>query len=52
MSPNMVQASLHIEIEKGTAIEDANVIAHEVEKSQQSCDCDYCIIHVDPAKNY
>lgn len=51
VGPNMIQASLHIEVERGTRIEDANSIAHEVErKVSKAVDCDYCIIHVDPAR--
>ncbi|HSQ49092.1 MAG TPA: cation diffusion facilitator family transporter, partial [Candidatus Deferrimicrobiaceae bacterium] len=51
VGPNMVQASLHIEVKRGTPIEYANSIAHEVEKKvSKVVDCNYCIIHIDPAK--
>lgn len=50
VGPNMVQASVHIEVKRGTAIENANNIAHEVEREvSKIVDCDYCVIHVDPA---
>jgi cation diffusion facilitator family transporter len=51
VGPNMVQASLHLEVRNGTPIEKANRIAHEVErKVGKVVDCDYCIIHVDPER--
>lgn len=46
---NMIQASLHVEVAKGTPIETANTIAHEVEaRVSKVLDCDYCVIHMDP----
>ena len=50
VGPNIIQASFHIEVEKGKSIEDADRIAHEVEeRASKEVDCQYCVIHVDPA---
>lgn len=50
VGPNIIQASLHIEIEKGSSIENADRIAHEVEERVgKEVNCQYCVIHVDPA---
>ena len=52
VGPNIIQASLHIEIEKGTSIENADKIAHEVkEKVSRVTNCQYCVIHVDPTND-
>lgn len=49
VGPNIIQASLHLEVEKGTPIEEADRIAHEAEKRiSQKVNCQYCVIHVDP----
>jgi cation diffusion facilitator family transporter len=50
VGPSVIQASLHIEVEKGTSIENADRIAHEVEERvSKEVNCQYCVIHVDPA---
>lgn len=52
VGPNIIQASFHLEVEKGTSIEDADRIAHEVEeKASEEVNCQYCVIHVDPTNN-
>jgi cation diffusion facilitator family transporter len=52
VGPNIIQASLHMEVEKETSIEEANRIAHEVEERVgQEVNCQYCVIHVDPTNN-
>jgi len=49
VGPNVVQASLHVEVDNGTPIEVADRIAHEVEKKVgELTHCEYCLIHVDP----
>jgi cation diffusion facilitator family transporter len=50
VGPSMVQASLHIEVIRGTPIETADRIAHEVEERvSKEVNCQYCTIHVDPS---
>jgi cation diffusion facilitator family transporter len=52
VGPNIIQASLHVEVEKGTSIENADRIAHEVEeRASKKVNCQYCVIHVDPTKD-
>ncbi|MDD5083093.1 MAG: cation diffusion facilitator family transporter [Dehalococcoidales bacterium] len=49
VGPNIIHAGLHIEIARGTLVEDADRIAHDVEKRvSQETGCQHCIIHVDP----
>ncbi len=48
VGPNIVHAGYHVKVAKGTPIEEANRIAHEVqEKVSQKTGCQHCIIHVD-----
>ena len=50
VGPNMIQASFHIEVARGTSIENADRLAHEVEeKVSKEVNCQYCTIHVDPS---
>ncbi len=50
VGPDVIQASFRIEVAKGTLIEDADRISHEVdEKVSREANCQYCVIHVDPA---
>jgi len=50
VGPNAVHAGLHIEVARGTSIEEADRIAHEVERRvSQDTGCQHCVIHVDPA---
>lgn len=50
VGPNIIQASLHVEVEKGTPAEKADRIAHEVEeKVSMNVSCQYCVVHIDPA---
>ena len=51
VGPNIIQASFHIEVEKGTPVEESDRIAHEVERRvSQEVSCQYCVIHVDPVE--
>lgn len=53
VGPNMIQASLHIQVAKGTPIEDSDRIAHQVEKEvSENVNCNYCVIHVDPKDDF
>ena len=48
----IVHAGFHVEVAKGTPIEEADRIAHEVEKRvSRETGCQHCVIHVDPANN-
>lgn len=50
VGPNAVHAGFHIEVVKGTLIEEADRIAEEVrERVSRETGCQYCVIHVDPA---
>jgi len=50
VGPNIVHAGLHIDVARGTPIEEADRIAHEVEQRvSQDTGCQHCVIHVDPA---
>jgi len=50
VGPNVVHAGFHIEVAKGTPIEEADRIAEEVkEKVSRETGCQHCVIHVDPA---
>lgn len=52
VGPNIIQASFHIDVARGTPIEEADRIAHEVDdRVGRETECQYCIIHVDPAAN-
>jgi len=52
VGPNVVHTGFHIEVAKGTSIEEADRIAEEVrEKVSQETGCQHCVIHVDPANN-
>jgi cation diffusion facilitator family transporter len=52
VGPNIVHAGFHIEVGKGTPIEEADIIAHMVEeKVSRETGCQHCVIHVDPANN-
>lgn len=48
VGPDVVSASFHIKIAKGTSIEEANKITEEVDKKvSQKANCQYCTIHFD-----
>jgi ferrous-iron efflux pump FieF len=50
IGPDVVHAGLHIEIPRGTPIEEADRITHEVEaKIHAGISPGYCVIHADPA---
>jgi len=52
IGPNIVHTGFHIEVAKGTPIEEADRIAHEVnEKVSRETGCQHCVIHVDPANS-
>jgi len=49
IGPEAVHTTLHIEIRRGTPIEQADVIASEVKaRVHKLTDTGYCIVHVDP----
>lgn len=49
IGPDVVHAGLHIEVERGTSIEDADQISEEVQKRiHADMDAGFCVIHVDP----
>lgn len=46
---DVVHTGFHIEVAKGTPIEEADRIAHEVEERvSRETGCQHCVIHVDP----
>jgi ferrous-iron efflux pump FieF len=50
IGPDIVHAGLHIEVPRGTPIEDADQISEEVQKRiHADMDAGFCVIHVDPA---
>jgi len=52
VGPNVVHTGFHIEVAKGTTIEEADRIAEEVkERVSWETGCQHCVIHVDPATN-
>ncbi|HKZ93535.1 MAG TPA: cation diffusion facilitator family transporter [Candidatus Bathyarchaeia archaeon] len=49
VGPNMVHTGFHIEVARGTPIEEADRIAEEVQdKVSHETGCKHCVIHVDP----
>jgi divalent metal cation (Fe/Co/Zn/Cd) transporter len=51
IGPETVHAGLHIEVQRGLAIEEADRIAEEVQQRvHEGLDSGYCVIHVDPAE--
>jgi len=52
VGPDAVHTGFHIEVAKGTPIEEADKIAKEVkERVSRETGCQHCVIHVDPANN-
>lgn len=50
VGPDTVHTGMHIEVQRGTAIEEADRIAEEVrERIHRETGCLYCVIHVDAA---
>lgn len=50
VGPNIVHTGFHIEVAKGTLVEEADRIAHEVEvRVRRETGCQGCVIHVDPS---
>jgi len=50
VGPNIVHTGFHIEVAKGTPIEEADRIAEEVkERISRETGCQHCVIHIDPA---
>lgn len=50
VGPNTVHTGFHIEVARGTPIEEADRISHEVEnRVSRETGCQHCVIHVDPA---
>jgi len=51
VGPNVVHTGFHIEVAKGTPIEEADRISHDVEeKVSLETGCRHCVIHVDPSE--
>jgi len=51
VGPNIVHTGFHIEVARGTLIEEADRIAEEVkERVSRETGCQHCVIHVDPAE--
>lgn len=51
VGPDTVHAGMHIEVPRGTPIEEADRIAEEVmRRIHSSADASYCVIHVDAAE--
>jgi len=51
IGPSTVYASMHIEVESGISIEEADKIAENVHaKVHQAKGCKYCVIHMDPVQ--
>ncbi len=49
IGPDTVRAGMHIEVQRGLTIEEADRIADEVrQKVHQATGCRYCTIHMDP----
>jgi len=52
VGPSIIHTGFHIEVAKGTPIEEADRIAHEVnERVSRETGCQHCVIHVDPASD-
>ena len=52
IGPGVVHAGLHIEVQRGLPIEEADRIAHEVEDFvHREVESGYCVIHVDPVQS-
>jgi len=52
VGPNIVHTGFHIEVAKGTPIEEADRIAEEVQKKvSHETGCQHCVIHIEPANN-
>jgi len=50
IGPDTVHAGMHIEVQRGLPIEQANSIAEEVlQRLHDDADSGYCVIHVDPS---
>ena len=51
VGPDTVHAGMHVEVARGTPIEEADRIAEEVmQRIHSSADASYCVIHVDAAE--
>ncbi len=51
IEPDTARAGMHIAVQRGLPIEEADRIAHEVrERIQKVTGCRYCTIHMDPVK--
>jgi len=50
IGPEMIHAGMHVEVPKGTSIEEADRIAHEVERRVHTdLEAGFCFVHVDPS---
>lgn len=51
IGPETIHVDMHIQVERGQTIEDADAIAEEVcEKVNSEAGCPYCVIHIDPTE--
>lgn len=51
IGPDTVTAGMHIEVQRGMSIEEADRIAHQVrDRIQEATGCRYCTIHTDPVR--
>lgn len=51
VGPNIVHTGFHIEVARGTPIEEADRISEDVhDKVSRETECHHCVIHVDPAQ--
>lgn len=51
VGPNAVHTGMHIEVQRGLPVEEADRLAEEVhERVEQATGCQYCVIHVDAAE--
>ncbi len=49
VGPSLIHTGFHIEVARGTTVEEADRIAEEVnEKVSRQTGCQHCVIHVDP----
>ena len=53
VGPGVLHTGFHIEVARGTPVEEADRIAHEIEASVgRETGCQHCVIHIDPEKAY
>ncbi len=51
IGPETIHTGFHIEVDRGTSVEEADRIAEEVQETvHKETGCQYCFIHMDPAQ--